>query len=69
MVELGGATGGALATIVFEAKNKKLSKNDAWAELAACLRERDAEYAVLIVAGEDKIPSGLEELTEYQGRR
>ncbi len=69
VVELGGATGGALATIVFEAKNKKLSKNDAWAELAACLRERDAEYAVLIVAGEDKIPSGLEELTEYQGNK
>ena len=69
VVELGGATGAALATIVFEAKNKKLSKNDAWTELAACLRERDADYAVLVVAGEDKIPSGLEELTEYQGNK
>ena len=31
--------------------------------------ERDAAYAVLVVAGEDKIPSGLEELTEYQGNK
>ena len=31
--------------------------------------ERDAVYAVLVVAGEDKVPSGLEELTEYQGNK
>ena len=58
-----------LATIVFEAKNKQLSKNDAWTELNACMGERDAGFAVLVVAGEDKIPSGLEELTEYQGNK
>jgi hypothetical protein len=69
VVEVGGATGCGLATIVFEAKNKKLSKNDAWVELNGCMTERDAGYAVLVVAGEDKIPSGLEELTEYQGNK
>ena len=57
------------ATIVFEAKNRKLSKNDAWTELNGAMQERDAAYAVLVVAGEDKIPSGLSELTEYQGNK
>ena len=69
VVEIGGATGTAIATVVFEAKNKKLSQNDAWTELNACIGERDAVYAVLVVAGDDKVPSGLEELTEYQGNK
>jgi hypothetical protein len=54
---------------VFEAKNRKLSKNDAWSELNGAIEERDASYAVLVVAGEDKVPSGLCELTEYQGNK
>ncbi len=69
VVEVGAALGGALANVVFEAKNKRLSKNDAWSELNACMRERDAAYSVLVVAGEDKVPAGLEELTEYQGNK
>jgi hypothetical protein len=69
VVEIGGALGCAQATVVFEAKNKKLSKNDAWTELNGCMGERDAAYAVLVVAGEDKVPAGLEELTEYQGNK
>lgn len=69
VVEVGGQHGGALATIVFEAKNKRLSRNDAWTELNGCMAERDADFAVLIVAGEDKIPAGLEDLTEYQGNK
>jgi hypothetical protein len=69
VVEVGAACGPAQATIVFEAKNRKLSKNDAWDELNGAMQERDASYAVLVVAGEDKIPSGLKELTEYQGNK
>jgi Uncharacterized protein conserved in bacteria (DUF2130) len=69
VVEIGAGVGASLATVVFEAKNKKLSKNDAWTELNACIRERDADYAVLVVAGEDKVPSGLDELNEYQGNK
>lgn len=69
VVEIGGATGSPVATIVFEAKNKKLSKNDAWTELNGCMGERDAVYAVLVVAGDDKVPAGLEELNEYQGNK
>ena len=69
VVELGACTGPALATVVFEAKNRRLSKNDAWSELNSALAERDAVYGVLVVAGEDKVPSGLQELTEYQGNK
>ena len=69
VVEIGGALGCPLATVVFEAKNKRLSKNDAWTELNGCMGERDAAFAVLVVAGDDKVPSGLEELTEYQGNK
>lgn len=69
VVEVGAALGSAIATLVFEAKNKKLSKNDAWTELNACMAERDAGYAVLVVAGDDKVPSGLEDLVEYQGNK
>lgn len=69
VVEIGAGSGSTQATIVFEAKNRKLSKNDAWAELNGAMQERDASYAVLVVAGEDKIPSGLSELTEYQGNK
>jgi hypothetical protein len=69
VVELGGAVGTSRATVVFEAKNKRLSQNDAWTELNACMSERDAVYAVLVVAGDDKVPSRLEDLTEYQGNK
>jgi hypothetical protein len=69
VVEIGAVLSSPVATVVFEAKNKKLSKNDAWPELNGCMAERDAAYAVLVVAGEDKIPSGLEDLTEYQGNK
>lgn len=69
VIEIGGALGAPLATVVYEAKNKRLSKNDAWTELSGCMGERDAAFAVLVVAGEDKVPAGLEELTEYQGNK
>lgn len=69
VLELCAASGAAEGTIVFEAKNRQLSKNDAWAELNAVIAERDADFGVLVVAGEDKVPRGLEELTEYQGNK
>jgi hypothetical protein len=69
VVEVGGALSTPVASIVFEAKNKRLTKNDAWPELNACMAERDAAFAVLVVAGDDKVPRGLDELTEYQGNK
>src|SRR5262249_10347591 len=69
LVEIGGCDGPAAGRIVFEAKDKRLSKNDAWAELNDGLAARAASFAVLVVAGEDKVPAGREQLHEYEGNK
>lgn len=69
LVELGGADGPASGRVVFEAKDKKLSKNEAWAELNDGMASRAAAYGVLVVAGEDRVPSGREQLHEYEGNK
>jgi hypothetical protein len=69
LVEIGGADGPPKARIVFEAKDKKLSRNDAWKELDAELEGRDANFAVLVVSGEAKRPARTLELHEYQGNK
>ena len=69
LVELGAADGPAAGRIVFEAKDKKLSKNDAWKELNEAMGVRAASFGVLVVAGEDRVPSGRETLTEYEGNK
>jgi hypothetical protein len=69
LVELGAADGPCTGRIVFEAKDKRLSKNAAWTELNAAMDARAASFAVLVVAGEERIPSGREQLTEYEGNK
>jgi hypothetical protein len=69
LVELDAAEGPAAGRIVFEAKDKKLSKNQAWAELNEGMAARAAGYAVLVVAGEDRVPAGREQLHEYEGNK
>lgn len=69
LVELGAATGPSQGRIVFEAKDKKLSKNQAWAELNEAMAARAASFGVLVVAGEERIPSGREQLHEYEGNK
>ena len=69
MVEIGACDGRPLGRIVFEAKDEQLSKNKAWAELNGAMAERDAAFAVLVVAGEEKIPAGREQLVEYEGNK
>jgi hypothetical protein len=69
LIELGAASGPAAGRIVFEAKDKKLSKNDAWRELNEAMDTRAASFAVLVVAGEDRVPSGRETLVEYEGNK
>ncbi len=69
VVELGAAEGACLGRIVFEAKDEKLSKNRAWEELNGALAERDADFAILVVAGEENVPSGREQLVEYEGNK
>ena len=69
IVEVGAAEGPAQARLVFEVKNTRLSKNDAWRELNAALEQRDAAFAVLVVGGEDKVPAGRQQLHEYEGNK
>ena len=69
LIELGAADGPSAGRVVFEAKDKKLSKNDAWKELNEAMGARAASFGVLVVAGEDRVPSGRETLTEYEGNK
>jgi hypothetical protein len=69
VVEIAAAGAPALARIVFESKNKKLGKKEAWDELNAAMAEREASFAVLVVAGDDRVPSGREQLHEYEGNK
>jgi len=69
LIELGAADGPPSGRVVFEAKDKRLSKNDAWRELNEAMAARAAAFAVLVVAGEDRVPSGRETLTEYEGNK
>jgi hypothetical protein len=69
VVELEAAEGPSAGRIVFEAKDKKLSKNQAWTELNEGMAARAAGYAVLVVAGEDRVPAGREQLHEYEGNK
>jgi hypothetical protein len=69
LIELGAANGPSQGRIVFEAKDKRLSKNDAWRELNEAMAARAASFAVLVVAGEDRVPAGRETLVEYEGNK
>ena len=67
VVGIDAACGPARGRIVFEAKNRKLSKPAALAELEEALQDRDAQFAVLVVPIEDKIPARMLALREYNG--
>jgi hypothetical protein len=70
LVELGAADGPCTGRIVFETKDaERLSKNKAWAYLSEAMERRAASFGVLVVAGEERIPSGREQLTEYEGNK
>src|SRR5207302_2809269 len=64
VVAIDACAGPARGRIVFEAKNKKLSRNEAVAELEAALTSRAADYAVLVVPTEDKLPARTHPLRE-----
>ena len=69
LVEIGAGSGPSTGRIVFEVKDKRLSKNAAWGELNEAMAARAASFGVLVVAGEDSIPSGREPLQEYEGNK
>jgi len=69
LVEVGAAAGPASGRIVFESKDRKLSKRAAWDELNDAMAARAASFAVLVVAGEERVPAGREPLHEYEGNK
>jgi hypothetical protein len=69
LVELEAADGPSAGRVVFEAKDNRLSKNEAWAELNQGMAARAAGYAVLVVAGEERVPAGRQQLHEYEGNK
>ena len=69
LVELGAADGPSNGRIVFEVKDRKLSKNVAWSELNEAMAARAAAFGVLVVAGEEQVPAGREQLHEYEGNK
>lgn len=69
LVEIGACGGASQGRVVFEAKDKQLTKNTAWAELNAAMEARAASFGVLVVAGDENVPAGREQLTEYEGNK
>jgi len=67
VVAIDACTGPARGKIVFEAKNRKLSKNEALAELDGAIETRAADYAVLVVSADDKLPARTHPLREFNG--
>lgn len=67
VVGIDACNGPPRGRIVFEAKNKKLSRPEALRELDRARDERNADFAVLVVAGEGKVPAKMLPLREYNG--
>src|SRR5215213_6687906 len=67
VVSIDACNGPARGRIVFEAKDSRLSKPRALAELDRALGERVANAAILVVPSEDEVPARMYELREYNG--
>src|SRR3954452_3241961 len=67
VVAIGGCHGPAQGRIVFEAKTARLTRPKALEELDGARAERNADYAVLVVPSEDKVPAKMQALREYNG--
>jgi hypothetical protein len=67
VVDVDAACGPARGRVVFEAKDRRLSKPKALEELDKAMRDRDAGFAVLVVPSEDEVPAKLHPLREYNG--
>jgi hypothetical protein len=66
-VSLDACNGPSRGTIVFEVKTGKLSKPEALRALDKAKEDRTADFAVLVVPSDDKVPAKLHPLREYNG--
>jgi uncharacterized small protein (DUF1192 family) len=67
LVGIDACAGPARGTLVFEAKDRRLSRNAALAELDEALQTRGGDYALLVVPSEDELPARTHPLREYNG--
>jgi hypothetical protein len=67
VVGIDGCNGPARGRIVFEAKDRRLSKPRALEELDRAMEQREADFAVLVVPTEAEVPAKLHPLREYNG--
>jgi hypothetical protein len=67
VVALDACNGPARGSIVFEVKTGKLSKNDALRELDRAKEDRTADFAILVVPNDSKVPARMRQLREYNG--
>jgi len=67
VVALDAAGGPPRGRVVFEAKDRRLSRPKALAELDAAMAERRAEFGVLVVPTDEELPASLQALREYNG--
>ena len=67
LVDIDACRGPARGRIVFEAKNRRLSKPEAMRELDRSLEERDGDFAVMVVPSDEKLPAKTRPLREYNG--
>jgi hypothetical protein len=67
VVSIDACSGPPRGRIVFEAKDRKLSRPRALEELDRALEQRSADFAVLVVPTEEEVPAKLQPLREYNG--
>ncbi|MBA2506734.1 MAG: hypothetical protein H0V29_12470 [Thermoleophilaceae bacterium] len=67
VVAIDGCKGLPRGRLVFEAKDRRLTKPKAMEELDRALQQRGADYAVLVVPTEEELPANTGSLREYQG--
>jgi hypothetical protein len=69
VVGVDACAGQPKGTIVFEAKDRQLSRNAALAELDGCLETRSAGYAILVVPSEDELPARTHPNHEFNANK
>jgi len=67
VVDIDGCRGPSRGRIVFEAKDRRLSRPEALRQLDAARATRSADYAVLVVPTEEELPAKTHPLREVQG--
>src|SRR5215213_956723 len=67
LVAIDGCSGSARGRIVFEAKNSRVAKKVALAELDEAMAQRDAAYAIWVVRSEEQLPARTQQLREVNG--